>query len=135
MLDAGTGLKYVLIVPFIVILFLLIIMFIILITEGERRIPVQYAKRVVGRKLYGGQNTYIPIKVNMSGVMPIILAVSMVSVPSVIFRFAGAPEGKGFFGRDCAVYLYSVQPEPSGLRCAVFPADYNFCVFLRYHPV
>ena len=50
------------------------IAFIVLITDAERRIPVQYAKRVVGRKMYGGQNTYIPIKVNMSGVMPIILA-------------------------------------------------------------
>ncbi|MDD3692540.1 MAG: preprotein translocase subunit SecY [Oscillospiraceae bacterium] len=95
-LNGGAGLKYVLIVPIILVLFLAIITFIVVITDAERRIPVQYAKRVVGRKMYGGQNTYIPIKVNMSGVMPIILAVSMVSVPSVIFRFTGTPE-KGFF--------------------------------------
>ena len=57
---------------------------------------MQYAKRVVGRKMYGGQNTYIPIKVNMSGVMPIILASSIVSLPSIIMSFTGTPT-KGFW--------------------------------------
>ena len=51
---------------------------------GERRIPVQYAKRVVGRKVYGGQNTNLPIKLNMSGVMPIIFANSIVALPSTL---------------------------------------------------
>lgn len=138
MLDAGTGLKYVLIVPFIVILFLLIIIFIILITEGERRIPVQYAKRVVGRKLYGGQNTYIPIKVNMSGVMPIILAVSMVSVPSVIFRFTGAPEGKGFFGK-IALFIYTVfspnHPVYAVLYFLLIIGFAFFYVTIQYNPI
>ena len=77
-LSDGTGLKYVILVPIILVLFLAMIALIVLITNAERRIPVQYAKRVVGRKMYGGQNTFIPIKVNMSGVMPIILAVSIV---------------------------------------------------------
>ena len=57
---------------------------IVWMSDGERRIPIQYAKRVVGRKMYGGQNTNLPIKVNMSGVMPIIFASSIVSVPSLI---------------------------------------------------
>ena len=76
-------------VPVVLILFLLMIGFIVFMTNAERRIPVQYAKRVVGRKMYGGQNTFIPIKVNMSGVMPIILAVSIISLPSIIATFAG----------------------------------------------
>jgi len=87
--DAKGALVYLIGVPVILILFLLMIGFIIFMTNAERRIPVQYAKRVVGRKMYGGQNTFIPIKVNMSGVMPIILAVSIISLPSIIESFAG----------------------------------------------
>ena len=71
----------------IVILFLAIIAFIVWMTEAERRIPVQYAKRVVGNKMYGGQNTHIPIKVNMSGVMPIIFASSILMLPTMILSF------------------------------------------------
>ena len=63
---------------------LAIVMFIVFITNSERRIPVQYAKRVVGRKMYGGQSTNLPIKVNMSGVMPIIFASSIVNIPSML---------------------------------------------------
>ena len=61
--------------------------FIVWMDNAERRIPVQYAKRVVGRKMYGGQNTHIPIKVNMSGVMPIIFAGSILSIPPTIQMF------------------------------------------------
>ncbi len=57
--------------------------------DAERRIPIQYAKRVVGRKMYGGQSTHIPIKVGMSGVMPIIFASSILSIPSTIQIFLG----------------------------------------------
>ena len=74
-------------VPIVLVLFLGMIAFIVFMNDAERRIPVQYAKRVVGRKMYGGQNTYIPIKVNMSGVMPIILAVSILSIPSILATF------------------------------------------------
>lgn len=83
------GLRNVILAPVILILFLVIIAFIVLITDAERQIPVQYAKRVVGRKMYGGQSTYIPIKVSMSGVMPIILATSIISVPSILATFFG----------------------------------------------
>ena len=69
----------------LVIGMLLIVVFIVFITNSERRIPVQYAKRVVGRKMYGGQASYIPIKVNMTGVMPIIFASSIISVPATIY--------------------------------------------------
>lgn len=71
----------------IVLIFLLIIAFIVWMTNAERRIPVQYAKRVVGNKMYGGQNTHIPIKVNMSGVMPIIFASSILMLPTMILSF------------------------------------------------
>ncbi|MCG9478985.1 MAG: preprotein translocase subunit SecY [Actinomycetia bacterium] len=74
-----------------IILFLLIsvgvVMAVIMIQQGERRIPVQYAKRVVGRKVFGGQSTYIPLKVNQSGVMPIIFAVSVLLFPATIAQF------------------------------------------------
>lgn len=71
----------------IIIAFLLIIAFVVWMTAAERRIPIQYAKRVVGNKMYGGQNTHIPIKVNMSGVMPIIFASSILMVPTMILGF------------------------------------------------
>ncbi|MBQ7288644.1 MAG: preprotein translocase subunit SecY [Clostridia bacterium] len=71
----------------IILAFLLIIAFIVWMTNAERRIPVQYAKRVVGRKMYGGQNSHIPIKVNMSGVMPIIFASSILMLPTMILSF------------------------------------------------
>jgi preprotein translocase subunit SecY len=67
-------------------------------TESERKIPVQYAKRVVGRKMYGGQSTHIPIKVNMSGVMPVIFASSILSLPPTIELFvAGKISEKSFW--------------------------------------
>ena len=71
----------------IVLLFLAVIVFIVWMTEAERRIPVQYAKRVVGNKMYGGQNTHILIKVNMSGVMPIIFSSSILMLPTMILSF------------------------------------------------
>ncbi|MCL2105965.1 MAG: preprotein translocase subunit SecY [Oscillospiraceae bacterium] len=74
--------------------------FIVWMDNAERRIPVQYAKRVVGRKMYGGQSTHIPIKVNMSGVMPVIFASSILSLPPTIQLFMrGEPQGfwRSFF--------------------------------------
>ena len=67
----------------------LIICFVVMLTQGTRKIPVQYAKRVVGRKVYGGQNTHIPMKVNTAGVMPIIFAQSIMFVPSTVATFLG----------------------------------------------
>ena len=73
--------------PALVVLALAAVIFVVILTNAERRIPVQYAKRVVGRKMYGGQASYIPIKVNMTGVMPIIFASTLCSLPGLIFRF------------------------------------------------
>ena len=77
----------------VVAICLAIIAFIVYITEAERRIPVQYAKRVVGRKQYGGQSTHLPMKVNMSGVMPVIFASTICGVPATIAGFSGKTEG------------------------------------------
>lgn len=89
----------------IVVLFLAVIVFIVWMTNAERRIPVQYAKRVVGNKMYGGQNTHIPIKVNMSGVMPIIFASSILMLPTMILSFM--PSTDNFWYK--ALSLFSVQ--------------------------
>lgn len=81
--------------------YLLMIAYIVWMDNAERRIPVQYAKRVVGRKMYGGQNSHIPIKVNMSGVMPVIFASSILSLPPTIQMFVHAKDGSfwsKFFG-------------------------------------
>ncbi|MBE6937542.1 MAG: preprotein translocase subunit SecY [Ruminococcaceae bacterium] len=71
--------------------------FVVWVTNAERRITVQYAKRVVGRKIYGGQSSYIPMKVNMTGVMPIIFASSIVSIPAMIAGFFNAPAEGSFW--------------------------------------
>lgn len=82
----------------IVIAFIAIVGFIVWMTNAERRIPIQYAKRVVGNKQYGGQNTHIPIKVNMSGVLPVIFASSILMVPTMLlsFEFIAKP-GTSFY--------------------------------------
>ncbi|WP_300295650.1 preprotein translocase subunit SecY [uncultured Intestinimonas sp.] len=83
----------------IVIGVLAIVVLIVFIQNSERRIPVQYAKRVVGRKMYGGQSSHIPLKVNMSGVMPIIFAQAIASLPATIGMFvpAAQQEGTGWY--------------------------------------
>ena len=98
--------KYVAVIG-IVLIFLLIIAFIVWMTNAERRIPVQYAKRVVGNKMYGGQNTHIPIKVNMSGVMPIIFASSILMLPTMILGFMNSKQLASSFAKF--LNLFSVQ--------------------------
>ncbi|MEI3330935.1 MAG: SecY family transport protein [Oscillospiraceae bacterium] len=71
---------------------LALIAFIVFINDAERRIPVQYAKRQVGRKMYGGQSSTLPMKVNMSGVLPIIFAQSIASLPITVWTFIGMPK-------------------------------------------
>ena len=79
-------------VALLVVGILALIVFIVFINDAERRIPVQYAKRQVGRKMYGGQSTHLPMKVNMSGVLPIIFAQSIASLPITVWSFIGVPE-------------------------------------------
>ncbi len=79
--------KFYVLVPLWIVLFLAVIWVITFMQDAERRIPVQYAKRVVGRKMYGGQSTHLPIKVALGGVMPVIFASSILSIPSTINMF------------------------------------------------
>ncbi|MDO4593995.1 MAG: preprotein translocase subunit SecY [Tissierellia bacterium] len=110
-----TGLHYdtvsVLSIIIMVVIVLLIVLAVVILTQGERRIPIQYAKRVVGRKMYGGKSTHIPVKVNMSGVMPIIFASAVLAIPSTIALFVGGSKSnlvQGLLGDGAlgtAIYL------------------------------
>ena len=86
-------------IPIIVVGMLALVVFIVFISNAERRIPVQYAKRMVGRKMYGGQSSHIPMKVNMSGVLPVIFAQTLASIPATIGMFVPSAqvEGSGWY--------------------------------------
>ena len=92
--QAGQGAsQYYVLVPLWVVLFLAIIWIITFMQDSERKIPIQYAKRVVGRKMYGGQSSHLPIKVALGGVLPIIFASSILSIPSTIKMFWNPTSG------------------------------------------
>ena len=74
-------------IPLVIVGILVLVVGIVFVDGGQRRIPVKYAKRMVGRKMYGGQSTYIPLKVNSSGVMPLIFAISIIQFPGLIAQF------------------------------------------------
>ena len=93
--SASTAGQYLVLAPLFVVLFLVVIWVIVFMNEAERRIPVQYAKKVVGRKMYGGQSTFLPVKVAMSGVMPVIFASAILSIPQFIQFFWNPSEGFG----------------------------------------
>ena len=88
---------YKVLVPVVCVVFILMIAYIVLLDNAERKLPIQYAKRVVGRKMYGGQSTHMPIKVNMSGVLPIIFASSILSLPGTVQMFLSANKYEGTF--------------------------------------
>ena len=124
----------VVLIPLVIVVFIALIAFVVFVTEAERRIPVQYAKMVKGRKMYGGQNTHIPIKVAMNGVMPIIFAMSLMSIPATIVQFAGEP-AYGSFWYWC-YWLFS----PSGPLYAIiyFLLIIGFSYFysaIQYNPI
>lgn len=98
----GEGFVGILSIIAILLVFVAIIACVVWVNQAERRIPVQYAKRVVGRKVYGGQSTHLPIKVNWAGVIPIIFAISIMMLPSTIIGFAGPNSTNPFvaFMRD-----------------------------------
>ena len=70
-----------------VVMLVLVVVSVIIVTQGQRKIPIQYAKRVVGRKIYGGQSTFLPLRVNQAGVIPIIFAQSIILFPATIAGF------------------------------------------------
>ena len=101
----------------VAVVMIALVLFIIFVNDAERRIPVQYAKRVVGRKIYGGQSTNLPIKVSMSGVMPVIFAQSICSFPATILAFWGINGQSGkwwydvFFSNTSWIYaiMYAIM--------------------------
>lgn len=116
----------------VIALFLLVVALVVWVQEAERRIPVQYAKRVVGRKMYGGQSTHIPIKVNLAGVIPIIFAMSFIALPSTLVSFF-APNATGPFWN----YIRNMQSRIeislfSGLLVMFFTFFYTF---IQFNPI
>lgn len=84
--ENGTALRYILLI-LVLVIFVIIIGFVVCVQDGERRIPVQYSKKMVGKQMFGGQSSFIPIKVNIAGVMSIIFALSLMQLPQVISQF------------------------------------------------
>ena len=124
--------KYLIMAPLILIFAVLVIAFAVVLNNAERRIPIQYAKRVVGRKMMGGQATHLPIKVNMSGVMPVIFASSIMSIPGTIKSFFNieseiANKILGIFDYNGIVYVV-------GYILLIIAFNY-FYVSMQYNPV
>jgi len=108
--------------------------FIVFMNEAERRIPIQYAKRVVGRKQYGGQKTHIPMKVMMSGVMPIIFAMSFMALPQTIQLVKENPHDGSFYAKFCD--FFSTRSFSYALIYFVLIIAFNyFYVSIQYNPI
>ena len=125
--------KNIILVIAILVVFILMIGFIIFMNEAERRIPIQYAKRVVGRKQYGGQNTFIPIKIAMSGVMPIIFAMAFMSLPSTLKMFI-EPKSGSFYDHFLHWFEYT-HPFYACLYFVLIIGFNYFYVSMQYNPL
>ena len=127
--------QYYFFLPLLIVLALVAVVFVVVMTNAERRINIQYAKRVVGRKQMGGQNSYLPLKLNMSGVMPIIFASALVSIPGTIGSFlqidqAAHPFWYAFFHTfNYTSLLYVV------IYLLLILAFNYFYVAIQYNPV
>ncbi len=133
--------KYFFVSLAILAMFIVMIGFIVFMNEAERRIPIQYAKRVVGRKQFGGQNTHIPIKVCMSGVMPIIFAMAFMSLPSTISLFIKPVDDPTTASWPAKIYYYfihffSTQSYSYAILYFILIIAFNyFYVAMQYNPV
>lgn len=116
-----------------VIIGLAIVVFVVFISDAERRIPIQYAKRIVGRKQYGGQSTHLPIKVNASGVMPIIFAASIMSLPATIEMMAN-PKAGGLAEKIYALF-HSTNPFYIVLYVLLIFAFSYFYATIQFNPI
>lgn len=125
--------RNIILVAVICVVFVLMIGFIIFMNEAERRIPIQYAKRVVGRRQYGGQSTYIPVKIAMSGVMPIIFAMAFMSLPSTLKMFI-TPKDGSFYDKFLKWFEYT-SPFYACLYFVLIIAFNYFYVSMQYNPV
>lgn len=130
---AGEGIYY-FYIPLIIVIFLAVLVFIVIMNNAERRIPVQYAKRVVGRKVYGGQSTHIPVKVSMSGVMPIIFASAILSLPSMISMFVPPEHLNGFWGAFFNLFQTN-NPLYAIIYFILIIAFNYFYVYTQYNPI
>ena len=131
--QGGSNMKYYFFVPLVAAALLALIWVIVFMNDAERRLPIQYAKRVVGRKVYGGQSTHMPIKVNMSGVLPVIFASTILSLPSTIQMFVTVKED-GFWDKFFDAFamngwLYSI------LYFFLIIAFAYFYTAIQYKPV
>ncbi len=132
--QAKVDTKNAILVPIIMVIFVLMIAFVIFMTNSERRIPVQYAKRVVGRKMYGGQSTHIPIKVAMAGVMPIIFASSIMTLPQTLTSIFGIPD-EGTFWRSVYNLFLSTSSVYAILYFLLIIGFNYFYIAIQYNPV
>lgn len=119
------------IVPIFVVLGLIMFAFIVFMDSAERRIPIQYAKRQVGRKMYGGQSTFLPVKVAMTGVMPIIFTYAIVGLPATIAQFFP----KSGFATFVTKYFSSTSPVYIILAFVLIIAFNFFYISIQYNPV
>ncbi len=111
------------------------VLFVVHMSDAERRIAVQYAKRQVGRRMYGGQNTYLPLKLNMTGVMPIIFASSIVTLPSTIGLMVGKDSTSGgFWGGFLSLFSYR-SPVYSILFFILIIAFAYFYISISFNPI
>jgi preprotein translocase subunit SecY len=128
------GGAYFVLVPIAAIALVGMIFFIVWMDNGERKIPVQYAKRVVGRKMYGGQNTHMPIKVNMCGVLPVIFASSILSILPTIAMFAPGKEG-GFWNKLTTEWLGQTHPFYGTIYFIFIIFFAYFYAAIQYNPI
>jgi len=128
-------------IPIVLVVFVFMIGFIVFMNESERRIPIQYAKRVVGRKQYGGQSTYIPVKIAMSGVMPIIFAMAIMSLPTTLKMFINpdnTTNPDGFLHKFYVGFLnfFSYNSPWYAILYFILIIAFNyFYVSMQYNPV
>ncbi len=133
-LDTGRRV-YSFLVPIVMVVFILMIVYIVYMDGAERRLPVQYAKRVVGRKMYGGQSTHMPIKVNMSGVLPIIFASSILSLPGTVQMFISSSKYEGTFWEK---FFNAFQSDSWWYAAMYFVLIIAFAYFystIQYNPI
>jgi len=132
---AGTDTSYsyyYFVVPIVVLVLAAMVFGVVYMSDAERRIPVQYAKRVVGRKMYGGQSSNIPIKVTMSGVMPIIFASALVSIPETIYTYLS--NKNGMLGKILAVFSSGSAVYSILLAILIIAFSY-FYISISYNPI
>lgn len=128
----GAGIIGILVIVLILAMFVGVIAGVIWVQQAERRIPIQYAKRVVGRKMYGGQSTHLPIKVNLAGVIPIIFAMSIMMFPSTIVTMF-------FANSDNFIVNWFKNPDQSFLYAAMYAILIMFFTFfysiIQFNPI